>query len=96
MNTTLYFFTINFIYTVLRSLQIPCEMREIYEGYQLLFPWCEGDIAMHDGTYGAKAGDVESYCFPWDDGDVTQLRPEEAARKIVAYYEEVQANVEGD
>jgi hypothetical protein len=88
MNTNLYFFTINFIKIILDSLQIPCEMREIYKGYQLRFPWCEGDIAMHDGTYGAKAGDVESYQFPWDDGDVTQLSPEEATRKIIAYYEE--------
>jgi hypothetical protein len=87
MNTSLYFFTINFIKTILDSLQIPCEMRKLYEGYQLRFPWCEGDIAMHDGTYGAKAGDVESYCFPWDNEDVTRLKPEEAARKIIAYYE---------
>ena len=87
MNTNLYFFTINFIKIILDSLQIPCEMREIYKGYQLRFPWCSGDIAMHDGTYGAKAGDVESYEFPWDDGDVSRLTPEEATRKIIAYYE---------
>jgi len=87
MNTNLYFFTINFIKIILDSLQIPCEMREIYEGYQLRFPWCEGDIAMHDGTYGAKAGDVESYQFPWDDGDVSRLTPVAAMRKIIAYYE---------
>ena len=88
MNTMLYYSVIYFIKAILDTLQIPCEMRKIYEGFQLRFPWCPGDIAMHDGTYGAKAGDVESYCFPWDSGDVTRLTPEEATRKIIAYYEE--------
>ena len=87
MNTILYYSTIYFIKAILDSQQIPCEMREIYEGYQLRFPWCVGDIAMHNGTYGAKSGDVESYEFPWDDGGVTQLTPEEAAIKIITYYE---------
>lgn len=79
---------IQFIYGVLMILNIPCTMNALYEGWQLRFPWCEGDIAAHRGTYEQAQGKVESYCFPWDDGDVTVLTPEEAAIKIIAFYNE--------
>jgi hypothetical protein len=68
---------------------VPCVLVSLYEGFQLRFPWCEGDIAMHDGTYGARLGDVESYCFPWDEGDVTRLDPVDAVMKINEYYRTV-------
>ena len=83
-----YYERISFIKSILDSLHIPCSMNELWEGYQLRFPWCEGDVAAHDGTYGAKTGKVESYCFPWDNDDVTVLTPEEAAIKIIALYNE--------
>lgn len=58
-------------------------------GWQIRFPWCVGDVACHKYTYGNMDGYVESYQFPWDEGDVSVLTPEEAADKIVAYYNEL-------
>ena len=83
-----YFERIEFIYNILVALHIPCTMNALYESWQLHFPWCEGDVAAHRGTYEEARGKVESYCFPWDDGDVTVLTPEEAAIKIIAFYNE--------
>ena len=84
-----YYQIITYIKSILDCFSIPCTMNPIYEGYQLRFPWCEGDVAIHDGTYGSKAGHVETYEFPWDEGDVSELEPIEAAALILAYYEEV-------
>jgi len=83
-----YYERISFIKSILDSLHIPCSMNECWEGYQLRFPWCEGDVAAHDHTYEHNSGKVESYCFPWDDGDVSVLTPEEAVIKIIALYNE--------
>ena len=83
-----YFERISFIKSVLDSLQIPCAMNELCGGYQLRFPWCEGDVSAHKSTYGNRNGMVESYCFPWDDGDISILTPEEVAIKIIALYNE--------
>lgn len=81
-----YFERIEFVYNILTTLHIPCTMNALWEGWQLRFPWCAGDIAAHRGTYGQAQGKVESYCFPWDNDDVTVLTPEEAAIKIIALY----------
>lgn len=78
---------IDFIATCLSRLNIPFEMRPIYEGWQILCPWADNaDVAAHDGTYGAARGMVESYEFPWDEGDVSMLTPEEAADRIIVYW----------
>ena len=46
----------------------PAQLQACHDGWQLLFPWFKGgDIACHSGT----GGRLESYGFPWDDGDVT-------------------------
>jgi hypothetical protein len=71
---------------------IPYTVNDLYEGWQIRFPWCEGDVACHDGTYGAKNNKVESYCFPWDDGDVSVLDVDEAIEHISTYYSEVVQN----
>jgi len=89
MSTNFYYSTMSAIKDCLDLCEIPCELVPLYDGFQLLFPWCEGDIAMHGGTYGARQGDVESYCFPWDDGDVTRLDSVEAVMKINEYYRTV-------
>jgi hypothetical protein len=82
-----YYDSINHIRNIMRALVVPCQMYPCYEGYMIRFPWCRGDIAMHAGTYGSKDGYVETYQFPWDGDDVTVLTVEEAARKVIAYYE---------
>ena len=83
-----YYERISFIKSILDSLHIPCSMNECWEGWQLRLPWCEGDVAAHNGTYENDRGMVESYQFPWDDDDVSVLTPEEAAIKIIALYNE--------
>ncbi len=87
-----YFERIGAIASALDSVNIPYTVRPIYEGWQIRFPWCNGDVAAHDGTYGARAGMVESYCFPWDDGDVSVLTVEEAITAIRDYYLEEHLN----
>lgn len=84
-----YYCIIVYIKSILDDAGVPCVVVPIYEGYQLRFPWCVGDIALHSGTYGHHKLHVESYCFPWDEGDVTELEPEEAAEKIITYYKTV-------
>ena len=83
-----YFERIEFIHHILVTLHIPCTVNALYKGWQLRFPWCDGDIAVHTGTFGEAQGMVESFHFPWDEGDVTALTPEEAAIKIIALYSE--------
>lgn len=78
---------IDLIATCLSRLNIPFEMRSLYEGWQILCPWADNaDVAAHDGTYGTARGMVESYGFPWDEGDVSVLTPEEAADRIIVYW----------
>ena len=83
-----YFECIELICHVLGALHIPYTVNMLYRGWQLCFPWCEGNIAVHAGIYGVPRGMVESYCLPWDGNDVTVLTPEEAAIKIIALYNE--------
>lgn len=78
---------INELALELASVNVPYEINECYEGWQLRFPWCYGDVAIHDGTYGHTEGKVESYQFPWDNGDVTVLSVDAAAALIISYYE---------
>lgn len=73
----------------LYGAKVPYIPRALYEGWQLRFPWTEGDVACHKGTYGSAHGKVETYEFPWDDGGVTMLDPNECAEKIIAYYREI-------
>lgn len=86
---------INNMKKALDTYKVPCTINQCWEGYQLLFNWTVGDVAIHDGTYGHEHGDVETYEFPWDEGDVTQLTPDEAVTKIRDFYYQVQ-NKEGD
>jgi hypothetical protein len=74
----------------LDQYHIPHTVNDCFsQGAQIRFPWCDGDIAINDGTYGHELGDVESYKFPWDDGDVSQLEPEDAVERIVQLYIEM-------
>ena len=59
-----YFDRINYISGECAKHNVPHNIIKIYEGWQIRFPWTDGDVAAHDGTYGAKSGMVESYEFP--------------------------------
>ena len=74
----------------LDRLDIPHkEPEELYDGFAVRFPWCEGDVACHSGTYGGCNGLMESYNFSMDDNDVTgYLHPLEALEIILHEWNE--------
>ena len=39
-------------------------VKVIWDGLQIRFPWNNGDVVCHSGSYGHEEGMVESYCFP--------------------------------
>lgn len=49
---------------------IPFTTKNLWGGKQMCFPWCEGDIVCHDGSYGGKFGLFETMGFEEDCGDV--------------------------
>lgn len=69
----------------LDRLDIPYEEPEkLFDGFAVRFPWCEGDVACHFGTYGGRDGLMETYCFSMDNGDVTgYLHPLEALEIVL-------------
>ena len=84
-----YFLPILKIATALNSANVPFYFRNCYDGAQLAFPWTAGDVVCHYFSHGSNAGYVESFQFPWDNGDVTKLTVEEAIEKISNYYCEI-------
>lgn len=88
MFTNEYVDAINAVIADLIPAGIPFTVHPISEGLQLRFPWHEGDVACHAGTYCSDCGCVESYQFPWDDEDVTVQTPKEMANDIIRLYQE--------
>lgn len=87
MNTNLnYAMSILILSSCFKEIGIPHTTNPSWDGYQIRFPWCDGDIICHNFSYGHSAGHVESYCFPWDKGDVTELTIKEAFVNVVNYY----------
>lgn len=67
--------------------------------HQLLFPWCEGDVVVGTlhcfddevvkGRVSFTYPSIETYHFPWDEGDITVFNtPEEFVAKLEKYYDE--------
>ena len=81
-----YFDRMFYITQLLDDAKVPYRLRKLYEGWQLVFPWSDGDVACHDGTYGHNNGMVETYQFPWDEDDVSVLTPTECAERIIELY----------
>ena len=84
----LYFERINDLVLTLSDNGVPCHVEDCYDGYKVTFPWCSGDVIAHSymsggGEYGYT---VESFEFPWDEGDVTLLDVQEAIDLITEYY----------
>lgn len=86
MFTNKYVDAINAVIASLILEGVPFTVNPALEGMQLRFPWHEGDVACHAGTYGSDGGMVESYQFPWDEDDVTMLEPTEMAARIIKLY----------
>lgn len=78
--------TMTDIFDTLHTYGIPCFIEKLWDGYAIRFPWCNGDIAMHSGTYGNSMGYVESYQFSWDEDDVTRMEPAVAIELITHEY----------
>ena len=78
-----YFERIAALLNALAEHGITATIHSIYEGFQLRVPWyTPGDVACHRGTYGQ----LESYCFPWDDDDVTRDSVEGMTKRIIGLY----------
>lgn len=69
----------------LDEAEVPYTIRECLGGYQLRFPWCDGDIVAHQYA-PSGLGKVESMGFSWDAGDVTVMEPEGMAIMVEAEY----------
>ena len=69
----------------LDEAKVPYTIHECLGGYQLRFPWCDGDIVAHQYA-PSRLGKVESMDFSWDAGDVTVMEPEAMAIMVEAEY----------
>lgn len=77
-----------------REEGIEYSIHSIMDGSQIRFPWCDGDVACHSGTYESHDGMVESYQFPWDEDDVSVCSPHIMAERIVMYYKDRNTKLE--
>lgn len=82
----LYFERISKLVLTLSDNKVPCNVENCYDGYKVTFPWCKGDVIAHSGMLGGGEYGVESFGFPWDEGDVTLLGTTEAVYLITEYY----------
>lgn len=60
---------------------VPFTETLIFDGFQWKFPFTNGDVILHSGSY-LNDTCVESYGMPWDRGDVTPLTPEKMAQYL--------------
>ena len=84
-NRIIYAQTILDIANKLDEAEVPYTINDCLGGYQLRFPWCNGDIVAHQYA-PSRLGKVESMGFSWDAGDVTVMEPEAMAIMIIAEY----------
>ena len=65
---------------------IPFALNVCWDGLQMRFPWNDGDLICHSGSYGHEYGDVESMGCPWDEFDVTRISVEDAEEEIANWW----------
>ena len=83
---TTYFTSIVDLLNLLAECGFTAQLFPIHDGWQLRFPWYEeGDIACHSGT----GGRLESYGFPWDEGDVTRDSADGFRWRLASLWNEV-------
>lgn len=75
----------------LSKRSIPFTLNVAWEGLQIRFPWNNGDLVCHAGSYGHEMGKLESMGCPWDGIDVSCLSVDEAISRIERWYGEVGA-----
>lgn len=71
---------------LLIGLKVPFSIDCLHDGFQWRFPWCDGDVIIHSGSYGHYIGYLESMNFPWDEDDVSVESINDMAEKIYHYY----------
>lgn len=86
-NPEIYARSMAVVMAILCNHDVPFDKRELWGGWQFLFPWCGGDVICHEGSYDSAEGYVESMGFPWDEDDVSVYSPEIMAGKIVRLWE---------
>lgn len=83
-----YIYAINLLSAALDEKNIPHKKQKLFNGGQILFDWCNGDIICHSSSYGSKEGKYETMGFPWDKGDVTgNLSLQEVMEEIEEFYQ---------
>ena len=81
-----YFTTATALLNTLADRGFPAQLFQSHDGFQIRFPWYEGaDITVNTLT----GGKLESYGFPWDDGDTTTASAEWFASQIFPLWKEV-------
>lgn len=75
----------------LTEYNIPHTLNVIWDGLQIRFPWNNGDLVCHSGSYGHQHGAVESMGCPWDDEDVSCIDVDSAFTRICIWYAENEA-----
>lgn len=68
---------------------IPHTVNVIWDGLQIRFPWNNGDLVCHSGSYGHACGMAESMACPWDNGDCSPITIEDALERITEWYGEI-------
>lgn len=83
------------ITSILDEEKVPYTINDCLGGYQLRFPWCDGDIVAHQYA-PSGLGKVESMGFSWDEGDVSVKEPMIMAVNVVREYETWKTNNSND
>lgn len=83
---TKYSETVNLFNQLLVTYDIPFSLGYMFGGVQWKFPaYPDGDIILHDGSYGHEEGYLESYRMPWDEDDVSVALPHEMVRRLLGW-----------
>lgn len=72
---------------------IPFTEYPLFDGIKWCFPFTDGDVAYHAGTYDNDTC-VESYGMPWDRGDVTAVSPKRMVEFLTHYDDWARINPE--
>ena len=83
-----YIQSINEVISGLLAKNIPLIHNSCLDGWQIRFPWCSGDISANSLTSCSKYGNVETFGFPWDEGETTPMNPQTAITVIEHFYKE--------
>ena len=81
-----YFAIMNGIRETLLSRGVLCTMNPLFESCQLRFLWYDGDVVIHSTAYCNNVGQIETYDFPWDNGDASVFEPDQFVEIITNFY----------